>query len=117
MEANLFTSIDVIGTDDRFAPRHSVRVPAERKTSLRMVPPAGDPTVRIGALRREWPACLADAQQMARFQASPYRLEREGGGLCAPRAAVQKHECRFGSTQHLLYRGGRNATENDSTFV
>ena len=84
MEANLFTSIDVIGTDDRFAPRHSVRVPAERKTSLRMVPPAGDPTVRIGALRREWPACLADAQQMARFQASPYRLEREGGDCARP---------------------------------
>ena len=38
----------------------------------------GDPTVRIGALRREWPACLADAQQMARFQASPHRLECEG---------------------------------------
>lgn len=78
MEANLFTSIEVIGTDDRSAPRHSGRVPAERKTSLRMVPPAGDPTVRIGTLRREWPACLSDGQQMARFQASPHRMEREG---------------------------------------
>ena len=78
MEANLFTSIDVIGTDDRFAPRNSVRVSAERTPSLRVVPPCGDSNVRIGALRREWPACLADAQQMARFQASPHRLECEG---------------------------------------
>ena len=78
MEANLFTSIDVIGTDDRFAARNSVRLPAERTPSLPVVPPCGDPTVRIGVLRREWPACLADAQQMARFQASPHRLECEG---------------------------------------
>ena len=39
---------------------------------------------------REWPACLADAQQMARFQASPYRLEREGGDCARPEPRFRK---------------------------
>jgi hypothetical protein len=90
VEANLFTSIDVIGTDDRFAARNSVRVSAERTPSLRVVPPCGDSNVRIGALRREWSACLADAQQMARFQASHHRLECDGGTVRAQSRGSEK---------------------------
>ena len=71
MDTELFISTKPIKTDDRFAVRIGASARAARPAPSSALLPSFDATVQIGALRREWPACLADVQEMARSQAFP----------------------------------------------
>jgi hypothetical protein len=75
VDSNLITSIDPIETDDHFAASHDLRARSDRRFPLCMVRPSGDPAVPKRGLRREWPACLADAHRLVRFQASQVWFE------------------------------------------